>query len=61
MNESTLQIMARINALQLEIPYSCRRKVDNLVRKGVPIIRDRVRNLMRHMGLRTIYRTRQPD
>jgi len=30
--------------------------VDYLAREGIPISRDRVRNLMRCMGLRAIYR-----
>ncbi|QNJ30624.1 integrase [Synechococcus sp. PROS-9-1] len=55
--ESTLQIMARIDSLYLEDPYSgSRRMVDYLARDGIPISRDRVRNLMRCMGLRAIYR-----
>jgi len=29
--------------------------VDYLAKEGIPISRDRVRNLMRHMGLRAIY------
>jgi len=54
--ESTLRIMARIDALYLEDPCSgSRRMVDYLARDGIPISRDRVRNLMRRMGLRAIY------
>jgi putative transposase len=54
--DSTLQIMARIDALYLEDPCSgSRRMVDYLAREGIPISRDRVRNLMRRMGLRAIY------
>ncbi len=54
--ESTLQIMARIDSLYLEDPCSgSRRMVDYLAREGIPISRDRVRNLMRRMGLRAIY------
>ncbi|MFM7267618.1 MAG: IS3 family transposase [Cyanobium sp.] len=49
--------MARIDALYLEDPCSgSRRMVDYLAREGIPISRDRVRNLMRRMGLRAIYR-----
>jgi transposase InsO family protein len=33
-----------------------RRMVDYLAREGIPISRDRARNLMRRMGLRAIYR-----
>ena len=48
--------MARIDALYLEDPCSgSRRMVDYLARDGIPISRDRVRNLMRRMGLRAIY------
>jgi len=54
--ESTLQIMARIDALYLEhLCSGSRRMVDYLARGGIPISRDRVRNLMRRMGLRAIY------
>jgi putative transposase len=54
--ESTLRIMARIDVLYLEDPCSgSRRMVDYLARDGIPISRDRVRNLMRRMGLRAIY------
>jgi putative transposase len=54
--ESTLRIMARIDALYLEDPCSgSRRMVTYLAGKGIPISRDRVRNLMRRMGLRAIY------
>ncbi|WP_225323107.1 IS3 family transposase [Synechococcus sp. RSCCF101] len=53
---STLRIMARIDALYLEDPCSgSRRMVAYLAREGIPISRDRVRNLMRRMGLRAIY------
>ena len=49
---STLHIMARIDALYLEDPCSgsCL-IVEYLSREGIPISRDRVRNLMRRMGL----------
>jgi putative transposase len=54
--ELTLRIMARIDALYLEDPCSgSRRMVDYLAREGISISRDRVRNLMRSMGLRAIY------
>jgi putative transposase len=49
--------MARIDALYLEDPCSgSRRMADYLAREGIPISRDRARNLMRRMGLRAIYR-----
>ena len=54
--ESALRIMARIDVLYLEDPCSgSRRMVDYLARDGIPISRDRVRNLMQRMGLRAIY------
>ncbi|AFY27470.1 IS3 family transposase [Cyanobium gracile] len=54
--DSTLQIMARIDALYLEDPTAgSRRMVHYLARDGIPITRDRVRNLMQRMGLRAIY------
>ena len=54
--ESTLRIMARIDAFYLEDPTAgSRRMVQYLARDGIPISRDRVRNLMRRMGLRAIY------
>jgi len=53
---STLRIMARIDALYLEDPCSgSRRMVGYLARDGIPISRDRVRNLRRRMGLRAVY------
>jgi len=54
--ESTLRIMARIDALYLDDPCSgSRRMVEYLTREGIPISRDRVRKPMRRMGLRAIY------
>jgi putative transposase len=54
--ESTLGIMARIDAHYLEDPCSgSRRMVGYLARDGIPISRDQVRNLMHRMGLRAIY------
>ena len=48
--------MARIDALYLDDPCSgSRRMVEYLAREGIPISRDRERNLMRRMGLRAIY------
>jgi putative transposase len=58
--ESTLRIMARIDALYLEDPCSgSRRMVNYLAREGIPICRDRIRNLMQRMGLRAIYQKPQ--
>jgi putative transposase len=48
--------MARIDALYMEDPCSgSRRMVGYLARDEIPISRDRVRNLMRRMGIRAIY------
>jgi len=48
--------MARLDALYLEDPCSgSRRMVHYLANEGIRIGRDRVRNLMRRMGLRAIY------
>jgi len=56
LRESTLRIMARIDSCYLEDPCSgSRRMVGYLARDGIPISRDRVRNLMRRRGLRAIY------
>jgi len=55
--ESTMRIMARIDAHYLKDPCSSsRRIVAYLAREGIPFSRDRVRNLMRSMGLRAIYK-----
>jgi len=54
--ESTLRIMAKIDALYLEDPCSgSRRMVVYLARDGIPISRDRGQDLMRRVGLRSIY------
>jgi len=54
--QSTLRIMARIDAPYLDDPCNgSRRMVAYLARKGIPISRDRVRNLMRRGSLRAIY------
>jgi putative transposase len=53
--EFTLRIMARIDALYLDDPaFGGRRMVDDLANESIPISRDRVRNLMRCMGLGAI-------
>ena len=55
MVRSTLRNMARIDALYLENPCRGNRQiVDYLATEGIPISRDRVRNLMRRIGLRAI-------
>ena len=54
--ESILQFMARIDALYLDDPCrGSRRKVAYLAQEVFPITRDRVRNLMRRMGIRALY------
>ncbi|WP_254973442.1 IS3 family transposase [Cyanobium sp. Candia 9D4] len=51
--ESTLRIMARIDAHYLEDPCSGSRwMVGYLARDGIPISRDHVRNLMQRKGIR---------
>jgi len=56
--ESTLWIMARIDALYPEDSCSgSRRIVEFLAREGIPISRNRVRDRVRRMGLRAIYQT----
>jgi putative transposase len=53
--ESTLQIMARIDALYLEDPCSGSRfMVEYPAREGMPISRNQVRNLMRRRSSRAI-------
>jgi putative transposase len=52
----TLRIMARIDAWYLDDPASgSRRMVDYLAAEGIEVGRDRVRLLMRRMGLRALY------
>ena len=54
--ELTQDVMAKINALYLEdLCSGSRGMVDYLAREDIPISRDRVRNLMRRMGLWVIY------
>lgn len=54
-HESTLGIMARIDALYLEDPTSgSRRMVGWLAREGILIIGVLMRIIMRTMGLRSI-------
>ncbi len=63
--QSTLGIMARFDTLYLKDPCTgSRRMVAYLAREGIPISRDRVRNLRRRMGIRAIYqkpRTMDPN
>lgn len=61
--ESTQWIMARIDVLYLDDQTSGRRRVDHYLAEGgddIPISRDRVRNIMRRMGLWAIYRSLAP-
>lgn len=58
--DSTMAIMAGIDVIYLEDPTSGSRRIDHyLAREGIPISRDRVRNLMRRKGLRAIYQKRR--
>ena len=55
MCESTLRIMAMIHALYVDFTCSgIRLMVTELVGEGIPISRDRVRNLICRMALRAI-------
>jgi putative transposase len=52
-----LDVMRHIDALHLKHPWMGSRSIrDQLNRAGVPISRDRVRRLMRKMGIHAIYR-----
>jgi putative transposase len=54
--DATLRLMARLDTFYLEDPCNgSRRMVHNLANERIQIGRDRVRNLMRRMGLRAIY------
>ena len=56
MRVSMLQIMSGITELYLDNPCNGRRRmVAYLTRAGIPMSRDRVRNLMPSMGLRAMY------
>ncbi len=53
--ESTLQIMAEIDTLNLEATCNATRQMmDDLAREGIPMSRDRLRHFMRHMRLGAI-------
>lgn len=55
MRESTLWILGWSDALYLEDPCSGgRRMVDDLAQEGIPLSRNRIRNLMRCMDLQAI-------
>jgi putative transposase len=52
-----LDLMRRIDELHLAWPWMGSRSIrDQLVLSGFPVCRDRVRRLMRKMGIRAIYR-----
>ena len=54
--ESTLRIMARIDAFYLEDPCSGgRRMVDYLAREGIPISRERAQNLLHRIKILPIF------
>lgn len=53
-----LDLMRRIDELHLAHPWMGSRSLrDQLNRAGIPIARDRVRRLMRKMGIHAVYRT----
>jgi putative transposase len=55
--EADLAVMRRLDALHLELPFAGSRMLRDLLRgEGVEIGRDRVRTLMRRMGISAIYR-----
>jgi putative transposase len=52
-----LELMRKIDELHLAWPWMGSRSIrDQLVRAGFPVCRDRVRRLMRKMGIRAVYR-----
>lgn len=52
-----LELMGRIDELHMVWPWMGSRSIrDQLVRAGFPICRDRVRRLMRKMGIHAVYR-----
>lgn len=52
-----LELMRRIDELHLLYPWMGSRSLrDQLARQGIPISRDRVRRLMRKMGIHAVYR-----
>lgn len=52
-----LDLMRRIDELHLQFPWMGSRSLrDQLNRAGIPICRDRVRRLMRKMGIHAVYR-----
>ena len=52
----SLALMKRIDALHLELPFFGSRQMRNILRdEGHPIGRNRVRRLMRKMGLMAVY------
>lgn len=54
---SDLALMRKIDELHLAWPWMGSRSIrDQLVRAGFPVCRDRVRRLMRQMGIHAVYR-----
>ena len=52
-----LAVMRRLDALHLDFPFAGSRMLRNLLRQeGVAVGRDRVRTLMRRMGIEALYR-----
>lgn len=52
-----LELMRRIDELHMAWPWMGSRSIrDQLVRAGFPVYRDRVRRLMRKMGIHAVYR-----
>lgn len=56
-HSKSLELMRKIDALHLEFPWMGSRSIkDQLARGGMSVCRDRVRGLMRKMGIHAIYR-----
>jgi len=56
-HSKSLELMRKIDALHLDFPWMGSRSIrDQLARGGIKVCRDRVRGLMRKMGIHAIYR-----
>jgi putative transposase len=56
-HNKSLKLMRKIDALHLDFPWMGSRSIrDHLARGGIKVCRDRLRDLMRKMGIHAIYR-----
>ncbi len=56
-HSESLELMRKIDALHLDFPWMGSRSIrDQLARGGINVCRDRVRGLMRKMGIHAMYR-----